>query len=55
VVKTALFDGRALSPDARIEGPAIIAEPTTTVVVPPGASAHLSPGDAYLIHTGADR
>ena len=55
VVETALFDGQALAAGARVEGPAIIAEPTTTVVVPPGARAHLTPGDAYLLHTGVMR
>ena len=55
VVETALFDGQALAPGARIEGPAIIAEPTTTVVVPPRARALLTPGDAYLLHTGVVR
>jgi N-methylhydantoinase A len=55
VVKTAFFDGEALLPGARIEGPAIIAEPTTTVVVPPGATACLSPRDTYVLHTGVVR
>jgi len=55
MVKTAFFDGEALSSGARIEGPAIIAEPTTTIVVPPGASALLSPRDTYVLHTGVVR
>jgi N-methylhydantoinase A len=32
-----------------IAGPAIIEEATTTVVLPPGTSATLSPSDSYLI------
>ena len=55
MVDTAFFDGEGLSPGARIDGPAIIAEPTTTLVVPPGASALLSPGDTYVLHTGVIR
>ncbi|MFM9107929.1 MAG: hydantoinase/oxoprolinase family protein, partial [Chloroflexota bacterium] len=38
-VETPMFDGPRLAPGARIEGPAIIREPTTTVVVYPGSSA----------------
>src|SRR5205085_9016609 len=33
------FDGPALAAGARIDGPAVIREPTTTVVVYPGSSA----------------
>jgi N-methylhydantoinase A len=31
-----VFDGATLSRETKIDGPAIIEEPTTTVVVPPG-------------------
>jgi N-methylhydantoinase A len=37
-VMTDVYDGRELSAGAAIEGPAIIEEPTTTIVLPPGSS-----------------
>jgi N-methylhydantoinase A len=40
-VDTPVYDGPALGPGARVEGPALIEEPFTVVVVPPGASATL--------------
>lgn len=46
---TPIFHGPALRPGARIAGPAIIEEPTTTIVVPPGLSAALSPAGNYLL------
>ena len=55
LVDTGFFDGPALSPGAEIEGPAVIAEPTTTVVLPPGARARLSGHMSYDIETGAAR
>jgi N-methylhydantoinase A len=33
--KVSVFDGATLSPDSKIKGPAIVEEPTTTVVIPP--------------------
>jgi N-methylhydantoinase A len=33
--KVPVFDGATLSPDMKINGPAIVEEPTTTVVIPP--------------------
>jgi N-methylhydantoinase A len=42
-------DGDSLSAGARIEGPAIIREPTTTVVVYPGSRAVVTAGGNYLI------
>lgn len=49
-VETAIFKGAALSPGAGITGPAIIEEPTTTIVVPPGFSARLSASGNYILH-----
>jgi N-methylhydantoinase A len=43
------YDGVALPRGARIEGPAIIREPTTTVVVYPGAVAAMTPLGNYLL------
>jgi N-methylhydantoinase A len=58
-VRTAWFDGRAvdtrivpgvaLAPGDVVQGPAIIEEPTTTVVVPPRASARVTTLGSYLI------
>jgi len=40
-VDTPVYDGPALGPGATITGPALIEEPFTVVVVPPGATARL--------------
>ncbi len=52
-VETAIFKGARLRPGAEISGPAIIEEPTTTIVVPPGLSARLSAGGNYILSCGA--
>lgn len=46
-------EGSRLTPGAVVRGPAIIEEATTTVVLPPGSSARVSPLRSYLIETGA--
>ena len=43
------FDGASLPSGSRIEGPAIIREPTTTVVVYPGSSAVVTPLGNYVL------
>ena len=43
------YDGAALSPGTRVEGPAVIREPTTTVVVYPGSAAVVTPLGNYLL------
>jgi len=48
-LETSIFKGAGLSPGADIAGPAIIEEPTTTIVVPPGFSARLSPAGNYIL------
>ena len=50
---TPIFRGAALKPGARIAGPAIIEEPTTTIVVYPGLSAALSAAGNYILHCAA--
>ena len=40
-VDTPVYDGPALGPGAQIDGPALVEEPFTVVVVPPGAHARL--------------
>lgn len=52
-VETAIFRGAGLKPGAAIAGPAIIEEPTTTIVVPPGFSARLSAAGNYILSCGA--
>jgi N-methylhydantoinase A len=47
---TAIFRGQKLTPGARIAGPAIIEEPTTTIVVYPRLSAELSAAGNYILH-----
>ena len=48
-VPTAIHHGPSLSPGARIAGPAIVEEPNTTVVVPPGTFLQLTPAGNYLL------
>ena len=49
--RTPIFRGTELAPGATIDGPAIIEEPTTTIVVYPGMRAVVSPSGNYLLHT----
>ena len=48
--RTPVYRGRMLKPGAQIAGPAIIEEPTTTIVVYPGLSATLSAAGNYILH-----
>ncbi len=47
---TAIFRGRSLKPGAQITGPAIVEEPTTTLVVYPNLKAELTAGGNYILH-----
>jgi N-methylhydantoinase A len=47
--KTPVFRGIELKPGATIAGPAIIEEPTTTIVVYPQMSAFVSPSGHYIL------
>ena len=49
---TAVYDGPSLSPGARIDGPAIVDYPDTTVVLPPGAAANVDALGNVLIDVG---
>lgn len=49
-----VFDGAELGPGRRIAGPAIVAEPTTTVVLYPGSAATVGRHGSYLIEVGED-
>lgn len=53
-VTTPIHLGRELPAGARITGPAIIEEPTTTVVVYPGMAVTLTAGRNYLLETRPD-
>ena len=44
-----VYDGPRLAAGATVTGPALVQEPFTVVVVPPGASARLDPTGAYRL------
>jgi len=46
-VDTPVYGGAQLGPGAEVQGPALIEEPFTVVVVPPGAHAHLDDSGNY--------
>lgn len=47
--ETPVYDGERLGADDRIAGPAVIEEPTTTIVVQPGWTARLDATACYVI------
>ena len=49
---TPVYAGGDLAPGAVIDGPAIVVEPTTTLVVDPGATARVTALGSYLIDVG---
>ena len=49
VVPTDLYDGPALTAGMRLTGPAVVTEPTTTLVVPPGWGLTVTPVGDYLL------
>jgi N-methylhydantoinase A len=50
-LETPVFLGEQLWPGAHLAGPAIIEEPTTTIVVYPGTTADVTSGHNYLLDT----
>ena len=48
-IETHVYEGAALRPGDLIEGPAIIEEPTTTVVVYAGSTCRVTPTNHYLL------
>ena len=46
-VDTAVFDGARLGPGAEVRGPALVEEPFTVIVVPPGARARIDDAGNY--------
>jgi N-methylhydantoinase A len=53
-IETPMHDGPALTPGTVIPGPAIIREPTTTVVVYPGSTATVTRFGNYLLDVAPD-
>ncbi|MBN2284462.1 MAG: hydantoinase/oxoprolinase family protein [Deltaproteobacteria bacterium] len=51
-VDTAVYDGSKLKPGKKIPAPAIIEEPTTTVLIMPGSKASITKYGNYLIEIG---
>ena len=51
---TPVYAGETLGPGAVIAGPAIILEPTTTVVIDPHATVTVAANGDYVIDTGTD-
>ena len=49
-VDTPVYDGTALGPGVEISGPALVQEPFTVVVVPPGARLTLDVTGNYELH-----
>ncbi len=49
-LETPRYDGALLPPETEIAGPAIILEPTTTVVVYPGSTVTVTPLGNYLLN-----
>lgn len=46
---TSVYDGEKLGADDQVKGPAVIEEPTTTIVVNPGWTARLDESGTYVI------
>ena len=55
LTETPMYSGGMLTPGTSVAGPAIIREPTTTVVVYPGSTATVTPLGNYLLEIGTDR
>ena len=51
---TPVYAGSDLHPGAVVAGPAIVVEPTTTLVIDPGAVARVTALGSYLIDVGSD-
>ncbi|MDH4557930.1 hydantoinase/oxoprolinase family protein [Pseudomonas sp. BN417] len=50
---TAVFNGNRLLPSQTVQGPCVIEEDTTNIVVPPGWQATLEPSATYRVTCGA--
>jgi N-methylhydantoinase A len=54
-VATDVYEGSALSAGSALEGPAIIEEPTTTIVLPPGCRLVVNPFGDYELSLSAEQ
>jgi len=54
VEDTPIYHGEQLAPDTRISGPAIVLEPTTTLVLDPGAELLVAGSGDYIISVGTN-
>lgn len=50
MIDTPIYKPEVLPPGAVVHGPAIVEEPTTTVVVYPGQAITVSPSGNYLLN-----
>jgi len=50
--ETPVYDGAQLGAGARVEGPALVEEPFTVVVLPPSTTAHLDEFGNYVVDLG---
>jgi N-methylhydantoinase A len=46
---TAVYDGNHLQPGQTVQGPCVIEESTTNIVIPPGWQACLTPSATYRV------
>ncbi|MFP3335172.1 hypothetical protein SB761_31220, partial [Pseudomonas sp. SIMBA_064] len=51
--RTPVFNGNRLLPGQTVQGPCVIEEDTTNIVVPPGWQACLEPSATYRVTRGA--
>jgi N-methylhydantoinase A len=48
-IETAVYEGGTIAPGAELAGPLVVAEPSTTVVVPPGVTLHSTKLGNYVL------
>jgi N-methylhydantoinase A len=53
-VDASIYDGRILSAGNTLEGPVIVEEPATTLVIPPKWKASVTPGGDYILERSSD-
>jgi N-methylhydantoinase A len=53
-VDTPVYDGAALAPGASVDGPALVEEPFTVVVVAPGWTCTLDAAGTYDLRTATN-
>jgi len=51
-IHTPIYDGLALAPGNKIQGPAIIEQPTTTIILPPDATLECDGWTNYVLRIG---